>query len=371
MDRKVRQARRFRTMAQWSSAAAVLVGAIATWRLGSERLASTRAAVSASPPNAESQTAAPVAIAIAIASGTGAIVAAPGSSTPAVAGRALQAGSRLMVDPGAGATLSLSTGTRLAVEPRSQLTVVEDGRTQIFALNTGSLRADVAKLSPSERFMVRTSDAEIEVRGTSFLVDVVPSDPSCGGGTTTRVIVYEGVVAVRANGGEDAIKAGEHWPRGCRQPAPPVAQSPVASKRQAKVGPAAMTNSPFAPASAPLAAPTVAASPVDVQSLPVPPPLHEAAPRAPSSALVEENDLFAEGMLARRYGNLRLALEKMERFLDRFPSSHLAENAAAERLRLLHTLDPPKAGVAARYYLQRYPNGFARADAEGILAGTR
>jgi outer membrane protein assembly factor BamD (BamD/ComL family) len=87
--------------------------------------------------------------------------------------------------------------------------------------------------------------------------------------------------------------------------------------------------------------------------------------------LVEENDLFAEGMLARRYGNLPLALDKMDRFLERFPSSNLAENAAAERMRLLRTLDPRKAAGAAAHYIQRYPTGFARTDAEGILAGTR
>lgn len=374
IDRKVRRARRLRMIAQWSAAAAVVVGTLATWRLAGEPTATPRLTGSTGDPNTPTTSGAPVAIAI--ASGGGAIVA-PGSSTPAVAGRALQAGSRLIVDPGAGATLSLSTGTHLEVEPGSQLTVVEDGRAQIFALNAGSLRADVAKLAPNERFMVRTIDTEIEVRGTSFVVDVVPSDASCGGGTTTRVTVYEGVVAVRADGSEDSVRAGEHWPRGCRKPAAPVASlAPVASKRQAKVDPAPMGNKRFAQVApaAPVAqvAPAVPASVSDVQSFLVPPPLRTATPaRTPSSALAEENDLFAEGMLARRYGNLPLALDKMDRFLERFPSSHLAENAAAERMRLLRTIDPPKAGVAARNYLQRHPNGFARADAEGILAGTR
>jgi hypothetical protein len=76
-------------------------------------------------------------------------------------------------------------------------------------------------------------------------------------------------------------------------------------------------------------------------------------------------------MLARRYGNLPLAIDKMDRFLERYPASHLAENAAAERMRLLRGLDPAKAAGAARQYLQRYPAGYARADAEAILAGSR
>jgi len=373
MDRKRRRASRFRLFARWSTAAAVVFGCAATWRLATETV-SSRPAVSTSGTT-EPTAVAP--IAIAIASGGGAIVEAPGASGPAVAGRALQAGSRLMVDPGAGAKLSLSTGTHLEVEPGSQLTVVEDGRAQIFALSTGSLRADVAKLTHGERFIVRTGDAEIEVHGTSFLVDVVPSDPACGGGTTTRVTVYEGVVAVRSQGTEDSLRAGEQWPRGCRksaaEPEPTSLPAPkrafksegvrVIGTRTAAAAPLPAVNHP----SYPVAPPSQVAT-----SLPVAPPSQVATMlRSPSPGLAEENDLFAEGMLARRYGNLPLALAKMDRFLEKFPSSHLAENAVAERMRLLRTLDPPKATSAAHYYLQRYPNGFARADAEGILTGTR
>jgi outer membrane protein assembly factor BamD (BamD/ComL family) len=76
-------------------------------------------------------------------------------------------------------------------------------------------------------------------------------------------------------------------------------------------------------------------------------------------------------MLARRSGNVPLASERMERFLERYPASHLAENAAAERMRLLRPLDPNRAAAVARQYLQRYPSGFARAEAEAIIAGRR
>jgi hypothetical protein len=40
-------------------------------------------------------------------------------------------------------------------------------------------------------------------------------------------------------------------------------------------------------------------------------------------------------------------------------------------MRLLGVLDPRSAAAAARDYLQRYPSGFARTDAETILAGMR
>ncbi|HMJ51822.1 MAG TPA: FecR family protein [Polyangiaceae bacterium] len=358
MDQKRRQSRRLRMAARWSLAGALVLAGAGVWRAVGDR---TSKGHPLGPSEASRETTTDPPIAIAIASGGGAIVAAPGSSSAAVAGRALQAGSRLIVDPSAGATLSLSTGTHLEVEPGSQLSVIEDSRAQIFALNAGSLRADVAKLGHDERFIVRTIDTEVEVRGTSFLVNIVASDPGCGAGTTTRVAVYEGVVAVRAGGQEEFLARGEHWPRGCRQtPAlPPSAHA--AAKRTPKLG------GPSTARAAPVATPVPGAA--ELQAADPPPPGH--ARRPASSSLAEENDLFAEGMAARRYGNLSLALDKMDRLLEKFPASHLAENATVERMRIQRALEPRKAAAAARQYLQRYPAGFARGDAEAILAGTR
>ena len=368
MDRKRQRSRHFRLAARWSLAIAAVVAGVGSWRVYGQR--------TALPPIAQTggvveKAQAPASVVVAIASGSGAIVASPGSSTPVVAGRALQAGSRLIVDPGAGATLSLSTGTHLEVEPGSQLTVVEDSRAQIFALNAGSLRADVAKLGNSERFIVRTADAEVEVRGTSFLVGVVAPDPACAGGTTTRVTVYEGVVVVRKDGQEDSIRRGEHWPRGCRATTATLVPSPrPASKRGAKV-----ETPVFAAHAQPTPAPAAQGQPTPASDIrpaangnPLSPPA--SIRRGPSSSLAEENNLFAEGVLARRQGNTPLALARMERFLERYPASHLAENAAAERMRLLRPLDPAKAAAAARQYLLLYPAGFARGDAEAILVGT-
>jgi hypothetical protein len=339
MDKRRRRSARLRMTAGWSVAAALVLAGTGAWRAARQKTPSSPTMTS----SAESMGARAIAepVAIAFASGSGAIVAGPGSSTPAVAGHALQTGSRLIVDPSAGATLSLSTGTHLEVEPGSRLAVIENSRAQIFALNAGSLRADVAKLADNERFIVRTADAEVEVRGTSFLVDVVASDPACGAGSTTRVTVFEGVVTVRSAGKEESIAHGEHWPHNCRK-SPALTSSARASIKHA------------AKADAPAGAP----------SLPAPAKL-------PSSTLAEENDLFAEGMLARRHGNVRLAVEKMDLFLARYPASHLTESATAERMRLLGVLDPTSAAAAARHYLQRYPSGFARTDAETILAGMR
>jgi hypothetical protein len=40
-------------------------------------------------------------------------------------------------------------------------------------------------------------------------------------------------------------------------------------------------------------------------------------------------------------------------------------------MRLLRSAQSPRALGAARQYLARYPNGFAHAEAEAILAGPR
>jgi ferric-dicitrate binding protein FerR (iron transport regulator) len=373
METRIRRTARLRIAAGCSVAAAVALALFGTWRSTHREPVVATAVENTPAPKAIAASAEPVGIAI--ASGNGAIVAAPGSSAPAVAGLALRAGSRLIVDPSAGATLSLSTGTHLEVEPGSQLAVVEDSRAQIFALTAGSLRADVAKLAKDERFIVRTSDAEVEVRGTSFLVDVVPSDPECGAGTTTRVTVFEGVVTVRAGGQEEAVARGERWPRGCRTLSALAPSAHAAIRRPSKDDPhMAATGMQTASqrATAPHATTAAPASLAAVQNQSAAAPAHQAStPSRPSSTLAEENNLFADGMLARRSGNVPLAIERMERFLERYPASHLAENAAAERMRLLRALDPNRAAAAAHQYLQRYPSGFARAEADAIIGGRR
>ena len=56
---------------------------------------------------------------------------------------------------------------------------------------------------------------------------------------------------------------------------------------------------------------------------------------------------------------------------SRYPSSPLAENAHIERMRLLGASDGRRGAEAARAYLARYPHGFARAEANDLLANQR
>jgi outer membrane protein assembly factor BamD (BamD/ComL family) len=86
--------------------------------------------------------------------------------------------------------------------------------------------------------------------------------------------------------------------------------------------------------------------------------------------LADENNLFAQALAAKRRGDLRGALAAFERFVARFPDAALAESAYVERMRLLRVLAMPRAVAAAREYTTIYPGGFARSEAEAIVAGS-
>ncbi|MEY2582066.1 MAG: hypothetical protein QOE09_1915, partial [Ilumatobacteraceae bacterium] len=83
------------------------------------------------------------------------------------------------------------------------------------------------------------------------------------------------------------------------------------------------------------------------------------------------NDLFAEAMDAKRRGDKEHALKALRRLETQYPSSHLAESATVERMKMLATLDASAAAALARRYLDRYPDGFARDVAESIVAKAR
>jgi hypothetical protein len=274
-------------------------------------------------------------ITVTASSGDGTIVPSSGAPVPlSTASTFVAAGSRVLVGSASGAHLALSTGTQIAVDPDSDVTLREGGSSAFFDLTKGSLVANVAKLAADERFVVHTVDTEVEVRGTSFRVSVVPFDPTCGDGTTTRVAVYEGIVVVRRGGTTEQVAKGEEWPKGCTHVDP------------------ASPDSPLAP---PTAKPPESGRP------------RKSSPPEPS-LLARENNDFAEAMLARRSADKSHAIATLDRFLAKHPTSHLAEDACAERMELLSTMDHARAAAAARQYLAKYPTGFARRTAEDILA---
>ena len=284
------------------------------------------------------------------------IVAVPmgGAVTPIRAGRpgtplsgpaTLAAGDRLVAAQGAFASLSLPTGTRLELKGGGDLSIVEQGSASIFSLAAGSVRADVHKLAPGERFVVRTVDAEVEVRGTSFQVSTVEPDPGCA--TRTRLTVFEGVVVVRSAAKEVEVRAGEHWPLDCA--APPAVGSAAPSASVAALVPALGKTDVQK-------APTVASSTV----------APTVAPPTPS-VLAAQNALYSEALAAKSKGELATAVERFDSYLLLYPGSALAESAQGERMRGLYKLDRARGVAAARAYLAAFPKGSARADAQTIV----
>ena len=294
----------------------------------------------------------PIAMTVATSVRGAVFVTSNGQKRPLIDGAPVAIGDAVNAEPDGFVVLTLGTGTRIALEGGGALLFVDQGATQLFRLSAGSMRADVAKLHFGERFIVRTDDANVEVRGTSFRVTSVPPDRSCGNGTTTRVAVYEGVVAVRAGEIEAYVPAGNTWPAGCGAAIPTTTGA---------------TPSDSSPGTPPSAAPGAS------QRAP-----HGTATVAPASsierarsALSAQNDLFDGAVEAKRRGNVATALAGFERLLAVYPSGPLAEAAMAERMKLLGKMDSVRGAAAAHEYLARYPSGFAHADAEAILARDR
>lgn len=267
---------------------------------------------------------------------------------PLDVGAALEDGDRIVAGTDGRAAIALSSGTHLAIEPGTDVLVSELGAAQAFHVRSGAVRADVAKLAPGHRFLVRTDDVEVEVRGTSFRVEKA-LEPCAG--TMTRVAVSEGRVWVRHAGVESVLGAGDAWPKGCDAHAAIV---PTAAKAAPRLAPVPTTTTPSAP-SAPLMAPPSH-------------PTSATAPIAPSE-LAAQNQAFAAAMAKKRGGDVRGAIAAFDAFLGAWPSGPLAENAEVERMRLFASSGDPRAKDAARAYLERRPAGFAKDEAKVLLEG--
>jgi ferric-dicitrate binding protein FerR (iron transport regulator) len=244
---------------------------------------------------------------------------------PLAGGWSLGSGSRVVTTRAGRAVLAFSTGTNVEIEEASDLTVDRADARQELQLDSGAVDLRVAALAASERFLVHTTDADIEVRGTRFRVAVVPADAACGGGTATRVSVSEGVVVIRHAGVETSVRRGQQWPAGCV----PSAAASVSPSSRAPAAPTAL------------------------------------------STLAAQNDLFGQALAAKRSGDPSGAVARFDVFLAQYPSSPLVESAEVERMRILRDVDPALAAAAATRYLARYPSGFGRAQAAAILAENR
>lgn len=278
--------------------------------------------------------------------------AARGGSSPDPT-RELAGGDQIFAPHTAAIAIGDAGGTQLTLEPGGNLTVLDAGAHRRFALRRGAVRVRVRKLIAGERFIIETADSEIEVHGTEFRVELgAPSLVPCAGpgpsdSIVTRVTVSEGVVTVKWSGEQQRLLPGDEWPPRC----PPAAVwSP----------PAARTPAPVRSASRPVSARAVAAH-------------RPPAPRSiePASVLEAQNDLFLSAVRARRNGRAAQALALLNRYIGEYPQGSLFESALAQKMRLLTaTADVPGATAAARQYLARFPDGFAREEARTLTGAT-
>jgi ferric-dicitrate binding protein FerR (iron transport regulator) len=273
------------------------------------------------------------------------VVHADGTSS-LIDGEVLDPGSRFLTSAGTRAELRMTTGTRIELQEKTEIRVVEMGPVERFYLGGGAARADVAKLRVGERFVVGTADAEVEVHGTSFLLELRPPDPSCPGSPATHLKVYEGVVTVRANGWPEVrVPRGGEWPSGClRTSTAAVAEQPTETERR-----------------------NALARNAGLHDANGAKPASRAGASSPS-ALAEQNGLFAQAMAAKRRGDIDEAVGYLDQLVSLHPTTPLLESALAERMKILRPRDGARARAAAREYLRSYPAGFAREEAGTILS---
>lgn len=240
-----------------------------------------------------------------------------------------------------------ATGVQKSARTETRVTGSEEARfersstvgVERVELSEGAVDLEVRPLVAGERFLVATGDAEVEVRGTVFHVEAHSR-------RLTRVSVSEGKVEVRYAGAMITLEAGSSWsasPDGSGAANSPklrpqtTGASPSATVPVTDRGKVASTGSAAAAASA--------------------------APAGASS--------FGEGVRLIERGDYAAAAEKLDAFRLANPGDQRAEDAAYLSILALQRAGRREAAVeAARRYLDRYPHGFRRAEAQAIIAAS-
>ncbi len=166
--------------------------------------------------------------------------------------RLVQAGEQLSTGAEGQCTLNWIDGTRIRMEPDTELTVqkcqVYRGAEQsAFRLDIGKIWIRVLRmLSQQDKFLINTPTATAGVRGTMFAVEVAADG-------STEISVYEGEVTVGGDSGEVKVAANKTARLGGGQASPQVtalsAQEAQAWAAQiGKLGPYLEITSPVAEA---------------------------------------------------------------------------------------------------------------------------
>ena len=247
--------------------------------------------------------------------------------------RSIEVHAILAPPPSPSASVPERTVTTVLPEGEARFGRASADGTEIVTLDDGAIDLSVRHLDAGERFLVKTGDAEVEVRGTVFRVEA--SDKHL-----ESVVVVEGKVEVRFRGVMLLLTASERWDR-------PIDAPPVPGP----IAPALASAEPRATAT--LASPAARRPP----------------PAAPSArpAANDGSGVFVEGMAMMERGDYGDAARHLEAFSKSNPHDDRAEDAAfLVILALQRAGRPTEAVAAARRYLSTYPAGYRRAQTRAI-----
>jgi hypothetical protein len=224
-----------------------------------------------------------------------------------------------------------------------------EDRVDRVALAEGTLDLAVRKLSPGERFLVATEDAEVEVRGTRFEVEA-------HAGRIARVAVSEGKVEVRYGGAVSVIVAGGAWQ-------PPVVATTAEGSGERRDTPLLATRA---------RAPAVHVAAVAADSEPRPAPREHpgASPGAKPEGQADPSKAFGDAVDLLGRGDYAAARSQLDAFRAAHPGDGRADLAAFLSIVSLQRAGRrAEAQEAARRYLELYPNGDRRAEASRVASG--
>ncbi len=261
---------------------------------------------------------------------------------------------------------SMRVTTTVAPERGARFAQHTTGGTETVTLEEGAATFVVRPLAKGERFLITTSDGEIEVAGASVRVEAA-------GSKVRTVSVQEGKAEVRYSGAVFELSAGSTWspPADTAPPASaipavdPLAPAPAAAVSDPRLGRVSIA----APGARSAARGAAKPAPLPVATTPASEPVVAAvAPPVPPKADPGATD-FADAVHLFERGDYPSAAKRLSDFSKAHPDDGRGEDAAfLGILSLQRTGKTAEAAAAAQRYLAAYPSGYRRAEAVKIAA---
>jgi hypothetical protein len=232
-------------------------------------------------------------------------------------------------------------------------------------LAAGTLGVHVEHLANGQRFVVSLPDGELEVRGTRFIVEVRDA-------RTERVLVTEGSVSLRLNGGPPRmLAAGDSYlttPVATASSSTVVVDHPVVATAPSNAV-VVVDHLPSRPVQVRAGSALSAAAPATAQLVGTAMEAAVVSSAAPRASDAEgAGEAFHAAMASFSVGAYAEADERLAEFVARFPNDSRDEDAAFLRTVIaLRRGDRAAAAARARAYLRRFPDGLRRQEIERML----